>query len=204
MITDEEVHDFDKDNKESRRLEMLVVADIQKKKYATAHKYEPDNSDGDIFIDEINEGIEVKNDIKAAKTHNICIEIGQTLKGSEGKTVPSGLLKVKFKFWMQYNQIEWYFAYTNRIKKMYYWYLNAYKKYLETLSSSTLTGEALENLGSDLKKGLMGMRISYRTPETQSNGTIKLMDLFLVPESIFRKICLEVETLENMTYKDLK
>jgi hypothetical protein len=203
MITDEEVHDFDKDNKESRRLEMLVVADIQKKKYASAHKYEPDNSDGDIFIDEINEGIEVKNDIMAAKTHNICIEIGQTLKDSEGETVPSGLLKTKFKFWMQFDQIKWNFAYTARIKKMYYWYLDAKKKYVETLSSSTLTGEELTKLERDLREKLMGMQIKYRVRENQKNGVVKLMDLFLVPQKIFQKICLEVETLENMTYKDL-
>ena len=192
MITNEVVHNFDVDNKESRRLEMLVVADIQKKKYITAHKYEPDNSDGDIFIDEINEGIEVKNDIKATKTHNICIEIGQTLKNSEGETVPSGLLKTKFKFWMQFDQTFWYFAYTNRIKKMYYWYLDSHKKYIETLSSSALMGEALTNLEHNLKENLMGMQIKYRVPEKQTNGVIKLMDLFLVPDDLFKKICLEV------------
>lgn len=203
MVTNEEIHDFYTDDEESEKLEKLLINDIQQKIYSSAYKYKPNNADYDIFIDEINEGIEFKNDKKAVITKNICIEIGQTLWNMGDESVPSGLLVTKSKYWMQYNQTYWYLAYTERIKKMYYWYMNTVKKNIEILVSSSLTGKELENLERELKKNLMGMRIVYKSPQKQGNGDVKLMDLFLVPEDVFQKICLEIGTLNDLTYKKL-
>lgn len=198
-----ETHCFINDNKESEMLENVLIVDIQQKIQLSAYKYLPNNGDYDIFIDEINDGIEFKNDKKGKIHPNICIEIGQTTRTSNGKTVPSGLSITKSKYWMQYNQTYWYFAHTERIKRMYNWYINTIKEYEQTLCLSTLSGEALENLEKNLLNKRMGMRIIYRIPEEQSDGFVALMDLFLIPEVIYRKICLEFGNLEDITYKDI-
>lgn len=193
------VHDFHEDSKEAEVVEFEIIDDIICKKYPSAHKHTPNNGDYDIFIDEINDGIEVKYDKVNSKTANICIEISQ-----DGQD--SGILITKAKYWIQTNRKIIYLAETERIKKMYFWFIKTENKMIDEIINTSLIGVELEKFTNELKMELnkYGIRILKNYPKEQSGGYTKLMDLMLIPEIIFKKICLEVADYNKLTYKDLK
>jgi hypothetical protein len=197
-MNDEIVHDFNKDNVESSIVENDIIEYIKNEKYPSTYKYTPNNGDYDIFIDEINDGIEVKFDKESINTGNFCIEYGQ-----DGRD--SGILVTKAKYWIQTDKINIHLAKTERILNMLNWYINTENKFINIILNSDLTGNDLENLIKKLRTELtkFGIRLLLKYPEKQLNGTTKLMDLMIVPKSVFNKICLEVAPYNEMTYNKL-
>ena len=209
----EEIHDFIGKNKAGEKLEKEVIEDIRKKRYPTTHKYEPNNGDYDVFIDEINEGIEIKNDLEALFSNNICIEYKQ-----DGRL--SGISITKAKYWIQYDQTYLYLALTEDIKYL----IRSFLIYHIDLKKFA-TGLALADYPSDvcttkLKEFETKSREKYGDlyEEIQPTDRIgdlpnkklnhgnyyKYMGLYLVPKELFRKYCLEVNPINKMTYKGLQ
>lgn len=208
----EEIHDFIEKNKAGEKLEKEVIEDIRKKRYPTIYKYEPNNGDYDAFIDEINEGIEIKNDLEALFTDNICIEYKQ-----DGRL--SGISITKAKYWIQYDQTYLYLALTDEIKKLIRSFLIYHidlKKLAKRLAESDLNSEQcdveLNKFYSESQKkyGEMYGDISRSDlisdlPEKKLNqgNYYKYMGLYLISKKVFRKYCLEIAPISEMTYKDL-
>lgn len=198
-----EIHDFNESNEIGKILEDIGIRDIGKI-YPSIHKYLPNNGDYDLFIDEINEGVECKNDVAAARTVNICIEFGQ-----DGRE--SGIVLTKAKFWLHYDQTNLYLALTDEIRKLINAYDEYWKGYNKTIEEEKSIIEYEKN--AVIKYGEMYDDISktkgfvilkqLKFPEEQ-NGYTKLMDWYLIPKTIFKKYCLEVNLVNDMTYKNLK
>jgi hypothetical protein len=79
-----------------QEVESLVLNKI-KKKYPKAYSIEGYCKEYDIWIPELNYGIEVKQDAKSNYTGNIVIEIEMFNK-------PSALITTKAKYWIFYDQ----------------------------------------------------------------------------------------------------
>ena len=85
------------------------ILNIVKSKYRQAHIIDGYFKDYDIYVPEVNFGIEVKSDEKSKYTNNIVIEI-------EFNSKPSALSTTKAKYWVIYDGYEYNWFLTNRIK----------------------------------------------------------------------------------------
>ena len=86
---------FQRDLLEGKKIENIVLSDI-KTKYPKAHIINGYCKEWDIFIPELDFGVEVKCDKKSVQTGNIVIEIRFNNK-------PSALLTTKARYWVIYD-----------------------------------------------------------------------------------------------------
>lgn len=86
---------FQRDLLEGKKIENIVLSDI-KTKYPKAHIINGYCKEWDIFIPELDFGVEVKSDKKSVQTGNIVIEIRFNNK-------PSALLTTKARYWVIYD-----------------------------------------------------------------------------------------------------
>lgn len=208
-----EIHEFDVKNKAGEKLEKEVIEDIKKKKYPTIHKYEPNNGDYDAFIDEINEGIEIKNDLEAAFTKNICIEYKQ-----DGRL--SGISITKAKYWIHYDQKYLYLAHTDDIKNLirsFLIYHKDLKKLATKLANDDYSSDECDiklndfysksekkygEIYSDISRGDLIMDLPDK--KLNQGKYYKYMGLYLISKETFSKYCLEIAPIKKMTYEKLK
>lgn len=208
----DEIHDFNLKNKKGTELEDFLIQDIIKKKYKSAHKYIPNNGDYDIFIDEINEGIEVKYDDESKKTGNICIEYGQDSR-------LSGISITKAKYWIQFDGTYLYLALTSEIKRLIRSF-NVYhidlKNLAENLAENDKTADecdlAFDDFYAKSKEVYGDMYDDIKSPisiidlpnkRIRQTGYDKYMGLYLLPKDLFSKYCLEIALKKKMKYDKL-
>jgi len=86
-----------------------VVLNYIKAKYKNAYIKDGYYKEYDIFIPEVNFGVEVKSDEKSKYTNNIVIEI-------EFNNKPSALMTTKAKFWVIYDGYTYNWFLTDKIK----------------------------------------------------------------------------------------
>ena len=86
-----------------------VVLNYIKAKYKNAYIKDGYYKEYDIFIPEVNFGVEVKSDEKSKYTNNIVIEI-------EFNNKPSALMTTKAKFWVIYDGYSYNWFLTDKIK----------------------------------------------------------------------------------------
>jgi len=86
-----------------------IVLDIIKYKYSKAYIKDGYCKEYDIYVPEMNFGVEVKSDEKSKYTNNIVIEI-------EFNSKPSALSTTKAKYWVIYNGYNYNWFLTERIK----------------------------------------------------------------------------------------
>lgn len=87
----------------------LEVLNIIQQKYPKAYKIDGRFSGYDLFVPELNIGIEVKSDQKSLYTGNIVIEV-------EFNGKPSALSVTTAKYWVIYDGISYHWFLVNRIK----------------------------------------------------------------------------------------
>ena len=208
----EEIHDFDSKNEAGLKLERQVIEDIRKKRYPLIYKYEPNNGDYDAFIGDIDEGIEIKNDLEGAFTDNICIEYKQ-----DGRL--SGISITKAKYWIHYDQTYLYLALTEEIKNLIRSFL-IYHIDLEMMNrklgesdvsaeevksaQNKFYGDSKEKYGEMYQDIYRGDAIGHLPEKRLNQGSYyKYMGLYLIPKEIFKKYCLEVDSIENMRYEKI-
>jgi len=103
------VETFQRDLERGKIHEIYVLNEI-KKKYNQAYMIDGYCKDYDIFIPELQFGVEVKADEKSKETGNIVIEI-------ESNNKLSALTTTKAKYWVIYDGIEYHWFLTENIKK---------------------------------------------------------------------------------------
>lgn len=86
-----------------------IVLDIIKSKYSKAYIKDGYCKEYDIYVPEMNFGVEVKSDEKSKYTNNIVIEI-------EFNSKPSALSTTKAKYWVIYDGYNYNWFLTERIK----------------------------------------------------------------------------------------
>ena len=86
-----------------------IVLDIIKSKYSKAYIKDGYCKEYDIYVPEMNFGVEVKSDEKSKYTNNIVIEI-------EFNSKPSALSTTKAKYWVIYDGYNYNWFLTQRIK----------------------------------------------------------------------------------------
>lgn len=86
------------------------ILSVVKKKYNKAYIKDGYYKEYDIFVPELNIGIEVKSDEKSKYTNNLVIEI-------EFNNKPSALSTTTAKYWVIYDGIEYNWFITENIKK---------------------------------------------------------------------------------------
>jgi len=86
------------------------VLNIIKSKYNQAYIIDGYFKDYDIYVPELNFGVEVKSDKKSKYTNNIVIEI-------EFNSKPSALSTTKAKYWVIYDGYKYKWFLTERIKE---------------------------------------------------------------------------------------
>ncbi len=86
------------------------ILNIIKSKYNKAYIIDGYFKDYDIYVPEVNFGIEVKSDEKSKYTNNIVIEIEFNYK-------PSALSTTKAKYWVIYDGYDYNWFLTNKIKE---------------------------------------------------------------------------------------
>jgi len=86
-----------------------IVLDIIKYKYSKAYIKDGYCKEYDIYVPEMNFGVEVKSDEKSKYTNNIVIEI-------EFNSKPSALSTTKAKYWVIYDGYNYNWFLTERIK----------------------------------------------------------------------------------------
>lgn len=208
----DEIHGFAEKNEAGLKLEREVIEDIRKKRYPLIYKYEPNNGDYDAFIGDINEGIEIKNDLEARFTDNICIEYKQ-----DGRL--SGISITKAKYWIQFDQTYLYLALTDDIKHLIRSFL-IYHIDLKNLSVRLAEGDYNSDECDEKFRDFYDMSgkkygemyydiaspvsiVDLPNKRIRQDGYDKIMSLYLVPKELFKKYCLEVKPIEEMTYKEL-
>jgi hypothetical protein len=87
-----------------------VILNYIKTKYKNSYIQDGCFKDYDIFVPEMNFGIEVKSDEKSKYTNNIVIEI-------EFNNKPSALTTTKAKYWVIYDGYKYNWFLTENIKK---------------------------------------------------------------------------------------
>jgi hypothetical protein len=87
-----------------------VILNYIKTKYKNSYIQDGYFKDYDIFVPEMNFGIEVKSDEKSKYTNNIVIEI-------EFNNKPSALTTTKAKYWVIYDGYKYNWFLTENIKK---------------------------------------------------------------------------------------
>ena len=188
MREDEKVHGFDEEYEDGKQFEILILNGLKEKRgFIKAYRFEPEDKtmlyQYDIGVPEIFDGkIETKYDKKAAETQNLCIEVNQ-----DGRI--SGLKKTEAKFWIHCDLTYIYIAYVKDIKEL------IIEKYVNPL-------HRLKN-EPDFDTDLGGIILQQNFPKQQKVYT-KYMDWYLIPKKLFRTICLEVELINEITYKDIK
>jgi hypothetical protein len=100
---------FQSDLKIGKIYENIILEQIQKK-YPKSYIQKGYCKDWDIYIPELQMGIEVKSDKKSIHTGNIVIEI-------EFNNRPSALSTTKANWWVIYDGIEYNWFMVNNIKK---------------------------------------------------------------------------------------
>ena len=100
---------FQKDLKRGKHHEHVIL-DIIKSKYKNAYIKDGYCKEYDIFIPEMNFGVEVKSDEKSKYTNNIVIEI-------EFNNKPSALSTTQAKYWVIYDGYNYNWFLTNKIKE---------------------------------------------------------------------------------------
>ena len=103
------INTFNKDLKRGKQIEHKVLNQI-KTKYKNAYIERGYFKEWDIFIPELNFGVEVKLDKKSKYTGNIVIEINFNNK-------PSGLSTTKAKYWVIYDGYKYNWFLVNDINK---------------------------------------------------------------------------------------
>jgi len=102
------IQTFKRDLKRGKHHENVVLNYI-KSKYKNAYLIDGYCKEYDIFIPEVNFGVEVKSDEKSKYTNNIVIEI-------EFNNKPSALITTKAKFWVIYDGYSYNWFLTDKIK----------------------------------------------------------------------------------------
>jgi hypothetical protein len=102
------IQTFKRDLKRGKQHENVVLNYI-KAKYKNAYIKDGYCKEYDIFIPEVNFGVEVKSDEKSKYTNNIVIEI-------EFNNKPSALMTTKAKFWVIYDGYSYNWFLTDKIK----------------------------------------------------------------------------------------
>ena len=102
------IQTFKRDLKRGKHHENVVLNYI-KAKYKNAYIKDGYYKEYDIFIPEVNFGVEVKSDEKSKYTNNIVIEI-------EFNNKPSALMTTKAKFWVIYDWYSYNWFLTDKIK----------------------------------------------------------------------------------------
>jgi len=168
--------------------ERFIVRDIKKKKYPNAEIDNPNKKFEywDIFVNN-DITIECKHDIYAAHTGNICIEYEQDSR-------PSGIGTSKAKYYIicdgVYDGKTIFLISAKNIRKLItVEYENKLKAFIEDSTIDSLN--------------LNGIQKQELYPLNQGNGYIKYMSWYLIPKELFKKYCLEVNNIFEMTYKDL-
>ena len=87
-----------------------IVLDIIKSKYSKAYIKDGYCKEYDIYVPEMNFGVEVKSDEKSKYTNNIVIEI-------EFNSKPSALSTTKAKYWVIYDGYNYNWFLTDKIKE---------------------------------------------------------------------------------------
>lgn len=87
-------YNFVKDKALGDQAEDVILEILQKAGYSEAHRVKGKEVKWDIIIPEVNKTIEVKNDLKAAQTKNLAIELFK--KNGE----PSGLMASEADIWV--------------------------------------------------------------------------------------------------------
>ena len=100
---------FESDLEVGKIYENIILEQIQKK-YPKSYIEKGYCKDWDIYIPELQMGIEVKSDKKSMHTGNIVIEI-------EFNNRPSALTTTKANWWVIYDGIEYNWFMVNNIKK---------------------------------------------------------------------------------------
>ena len=103
------IQTFKRDLKRGKHHENVVLNYI-KAKYKNAYIKDGYCKEYDIFIPEVNFGVEVKSDEKSKYTNNIVIEI-------EFNNKPSALTTTKAKYWVIYDGYKYNWFLTENIKK---------------------------------------------------------------------------------------
>ena len=86
-----------------------IILDIIKSKYSKAYIKDGYCKEYDIYVPEMNFGVEVKSDEKSKYTNNIVIEI-------EFNSKPSALSTTKAKYWVIYDGYVYNWFLTQRLK----------------------------------------------------------------------------------------
>jgi len=102
------IETFNRDLKRGKYHENVILEVIQKK-YPKAYIKDGYCKEYDIFIPELEIGVEVKSDEKSKFTGNIVIEI-------EFNNRPSALITSKAKYWVIFDGYAYYWFLKNRIK----------------------------------------------------------------------------------------
>ena len=102
------IQTFKRDLKRGKHHENVVLNFI-KAKYKNAYIKDGYCKEYDIFIPEVNFGVEVKSDEKSKYTNNIVIEI-------EFNNKPSALMTTKAKYWVIYDGYSYNWFLTDKIK----------------------------------------------------------------------------------------
>ena len=185
---DKKIYSWEEKKRQGDLFERFIVRDIKKKKYPNAKIDNPNKKFEywDIFINK-DITIECKHDIYGAYTGNICIEIGQDDRYS-------GINTTKAKYYIicdgVYDGKTMYLISVENIKKLIaVEYEDKLKAFIENLTIDTLN--------------LSGIQKQESYPLNQGNGYIKHMDWYLIPKKIFKKYCLEVNNIFEMTYDEL-
>ena len=103
------VEDFKADLERGKYHEIYVLNKIQEK-YKNAYIVDGYFKEYDIFIPELNFGVEVKFDNRSSKTGNIIIETASNEK-------PSGISTTKAKYWVIYDGRDYNWFLTDNIRK---------------------------------------------------------------------------------------
>ncbi len=102
------IQTFKRDLKRGKHHENVVLNYI-KAKYKNAYIKDGYCKEYDIFVPEMNFGVEVKSDEKSKYTNNIVIEI-------EFNNKPSALMTTKAKYWVIYDGYNYNWFLTDKIK----------------------------------------------------------------------------------------
>ena len=103
------VEDFKADLERGKFHEIYVLNKIQEK-YKNAYIVDGYFKEYDIFIPELNFGVEVKFDNRSIKTGNIIIETASNEN-------PSGISTTKAKYWVIYDGMQYNWILTDNIRK---------------------------------------------------------------------------------------
>ena len=102
------IQTFKRDLKRGKHHENVVL-NLIKSKYKNAYIKDGYCKEYDIFVPEMNFGVEVKSDEKSKYTNNIVIEI-------EFNNKPSALMTTKAKYWVIYDGYSYNWFLTDKIK----------------------------------------------------------------------------------------